>query len=122
MPLAVVGMDEVPDGPPDRVRDEMAGDFLPRAVEERQATFPVEPEDDFANAFHHGAIALLAVAQGVTGGLRGRDRQLQPAAMAVEHQTDQADDRGKGPDSASPLRTRVAGPDSGWVNSTPRSP
>ena len=109
--LPVVGVDEVDDRSADGVGHRVTGELFPGVVEERPAALAVDAEDDLADGFDDRPIARLAVAQRVARGLCVGHRLLQAAAVPVQDERDQPDDRRERERRAAPPRSREADPD-----------
>ena len=96
--LAVVGVDEGEGGLPDAVGDGVARELLPGPVQQGPATVAVDPEDDLANVLDDRAIARFAFAQRCDRGPSRGVGHLEPAAVAVQDQTDETGHAGHRPD------------------------
>ncbi len=88
--LAIVGVDEVDDGPAEAVRNGVTRQLLPCPIEQRPAAIPVDPEDHLADILDDGSVAGLTVAQCLAGGLCSRHSSLEPSAVAVQDESDEA--------------------------------
>ena len=106
MVFAVVGMDEVERRRAEAGSNRMARELFPCPVEERPPTASINAEDHVSDILDDRPVASLAVMEGLACRLGRRDGQLEPRAMAVQHEPDQPGDGSHGRD---PQRDRDLG-------------